>query len=307
MSNVVSDAGADQKDIYLPEAATVVNVQPMTAMESFFAFKLDSGRELGHMPGQFAEVSVPGIGEAPISVSSSPTQKGLFQMGIRRVGNVTNHLHSLKPGDRVGIRGPFGTHFPVDTVMKGKDILFITGGIGLVPLRSAINYVLDNRKDYGDVSILFGCKSPAERLFTRELAEWSACEDVTFDETVDVGDESWQGKTGVITSLMKKPVFDPKSTVQVSEELSKDLMPALEIKEPGNTIALVCGPPVMYKFVILELKELKVPIENIYVSLERRMKCGVGKCGHCQINQYYVCQDGPVFKFADVIDVQEAI
>ena len=308
MSNVMSDAGAARKDIYMPEAATLVNVVPMTGMESFFAFKLDSGRELGHMPGQFAEISIPGIGEAPISISSSPTRKGVFQMGVRRMGNVTNHLHKLQIGDKVGIRGPFGTHFPVDTVMKGKDIVFIAGGIGLVPLRSAINYVLDNRKDYGDVSILFGCKAPAERLFVRELADWRAREDVTFDETVDAcDDESWQGKTGVITTLMQGPVFDAKSTMQVSKEVSGELMPALKIADPKNTIALICGPPVMYKFVLLELKELEVQPENTYVSLERHMKCGVGKCGHCQINRYYVCQDGPVFKFSDIIDVREAI
>jgi len=306
MSSVKSDAGTIQKDIYLPETATLVNVVPMTRMEAFFAFKLDSGKELGHMPGQFAEVSVPGIGEAPFSISSSPTQRGVFQMCIRRTGNVTNHLHKLNPGDKVGIRGPFGTHFPVDTVMKDKDILFIAGGIGLVPLRSAINYVLDNRQDYGDVNILFGCKSPVERLFVKELEAWRKRDDVSFHETVDEADESWKGRTGVITTLMQARAFDPKSTLQVSKEVSEELLPALQLNKPSGTIALGCGPPVMYKFVLLELRELGVPAENIYVSLERRMKCGVGKCGHCQINQYYVCQDGPVFKYSDVVNVQEA-
>ena len=309
MSTATSGAAANQKDIYIPETATVLKAETMTEMEKFFEFKLDSGRELGYMPGQFVEVSIPGIGEAPISISSSPTQKDIFQMVVRKAGNVTNHMHNLKAGDKVGIRGPYGKYFPVDTAMKGKDILFICGGIGLVPLRSAIRYVLDNRSDYGNnINILFGCKSPSERLFTDELAEWGSRRDALFMETVDSAEDGWKGNEGVITTLMKRSdqQFDTKSTVQVGMDLSKMMAPGLTV-EPGNAIALICGPPVMYKFVILELKKLEIPPERIYVSLERHMKCGVGKCGHCQIGGYYVCQDGPVFKYSDVIDVQEAI
>ena len=273
-----------EKDIYLPERATVLKAEPMTAQEAFLELKLDSRAELGHKPGQFVEVSIPGIGEAPISVSSSPTQKGMFQLVVRKVGNVTKHLHQLKANDKIGIRGPFGTCFPVDDGMKGKSVLFVCGGIGLVPVRSAINYVLKNRDAYNDVTILFGAKSPAERLFTDELEEWRARADVVFEETVDSADKSWKGNVGVITRLMPKIKFDPL-----------------------NTIAIVCGPPVMYKYVILELWWKRMPNDNIYVSLERRMKCGVGKCGHCQINGLYACQDGPVFNYADVSEVPEAI
>lgn len=273
-----------KKDIYLPELATVQKADPMTELEAFLELTLDSGAELGHNPGQFVEVSIPGIGEAPISVSSSPTQRGLFQLVVRKVGNVTKHIHQLKPKDKIGIRGPFGTCFPVDDGMKGKDVLFICGGIGLVPVRSAINYVLTNRGDYNDVTILFGAKSPTERLFINELEEWRARDDVVFEETVDRADENWKGNVGVITRLMPKIKFDPL-----------------------NTIAVVCGPPVMYKYVILELWWKRMPNDNIYVSLERRMKCGVGKCGHCQINGLYACQDGPVFNYADVSEVPEAI
>jgi NAD(P)H-flavin reductase len=156
------------KDIYLPLPATVSKVKPMTKYESFFSCRLDSGEELGHMPGQFVEVSIPGIGEAPISVSSSPTRKGSFEMVIRKVGNVSQALHELKDGDKVFIRGPFGTAFPVDDEMKGKDVIFVCGGIGLVPVRSAIQYVLDNRDDYGRVIILFGARTPSDRLFVEE-------------------------------------------------------------------------------------------------------------------------------------------
>ena len=273
-----------QKDIYLPEPAEVLAAEPMTEMEVFLRFRLESGRELGHMPGQFAEVSVPPIGEAPISVSSSPTQAGGFEMVVRNVGNVTGALHKLAPGDTIGIRGPFGVPFPVDGAMKGRDLLFICGGIGLVPVRSAIRYVLDNRADYGKVTILFGARTPADRLFLDELREWQERDDVTYLESVDRPDDQWQGNVGVITTLMAELPVDPAATT-----------------------AVICGPPVMYRFVLLELFRLNVSRGNIYVSLERLMKCGVGKCGHCQINGIYVCQDGPVFKYADIEGFEEAI
>ena len=272
------------KDIYLPEWADVVRAEPMTKQEMFFEFKLASGRALGHMPGQFAEISVPGIGEAPISVSSSPTHGPAFQMVVRNVGNVTAAMHRLKAGQRVGVRGPFGTHFPVDGAMRGQDLLFVCGGIGLVPVRSAIDYVLAHRKDYGKVTILFGTKSPADRLFIEEARRWAAQPDTTFLETVDRGDETWKGRVGVITTLM----------------------PGLKL-DPARTVALICGPPIMYKFVIIELDKMKIAKENMYISLERHMKCGVGKCGHCQINGLYACQDGPVFRYGDVSEIREAI
>ena len=275
---------ARQDDIYRPEMATVVRSEPMTELERFIDLKLDCGKELGHLPGQFAEVSVFGVGEAPISISSSPTQGGSFQMVVRKAGNVTRAMHSLKPGDKVGIRGPFGTHFPVDGEMKEKDIVFICGGLGLVPVRSAINYVLHHRGDYGDVTILFGTKSPAERLFVDEVKEWISKGNVTYVETVDRGDEQWTGNVGVITTLMTDMAVDPRKTV-----------------------AIICGPPVMYKFAIVSLYKMGMVDKNIYVSLERNMKCGVGKCGHCQMDGLYVCQDGPVFKYADLAEVQEAI
>jgi sulfite reductase subunit B len=280
----MENAYARQDDIYLPEIATVVRSEPMTELERFIDLKLDCGKELGHLPGQFVEVSIFGIGEAPISISSSPTQDGSFQMVVRKAGNVTHAMHSLKPGDKVGIRGPFGTHFPVDGEMKGKDIVFVCGGLGLVPVRSAINYVLHHRGDYGDVTILFGTKSPAELLFVDEVKEWISKGNVNYIETVDRGDEQWTGNVGVITTLMTDMAVDPRKTV-----------------------AIICGPPVMYKFAIVSLYKMGMVDKNIYVSLERHMKCGVGKCGHCQMDGLYVCQDGPVFKYADLAEVQEAI
>ena len=273
-----------KKDIYLPLPATVNKVEPMTKLESFFSCRLDSGEELGHMPGQFVEVSIPGIGEAPISVSSSPTRKGSFEMVIRKVGNVSKALHELVAGDKIFVRGPFGTSFPVDGVMKGKDVIFICGGIGLIPIRSAIQYVLDNRDDYKRVIILFGAKTPRDRLFVDELDEWRHDKNVTLLQTVDLRDESWYGAEGVITTLL----------------------PLVKI-DKDNTVAVICGPPIMYKFVIITLLEAGLEENQIYLSLERHMKCGVGKCGHCQISNIYVCQDGPVFKFSDITDIEEAL
>lgn len=272
------------QDIYIPEPATLLNKKPLTEYETFYEFKLDSGRELGHGPGQFLEISLPGIGEAPISISSSPTQAGIFQMVVRRVGNVTTALSKLEPGDKVGVRGPFGTKFPVDTAMKGQDILLVCGGIGLVPVRSAINYILDNRRDYGRLTILYGVKSPSDRLFGDELARWKALPGVTVLETVDHSDEHWDGHVGLITTLL------PKADVN-----------------PAQTVAVICGPPVMYRFVLQELEKIGFKDESIFVSLERRMKCGVGKCGHCQMNDIYVCQKGPVFNYSDIKEVMEAI
>ncbi len=200
------------------------------------------------------------------------------------MGRVTAALHNVAPGGKIGVRGPFGSTFPVADKFLGRDLLFICGGIGLVPVRSAINYVLKRRADYGNITILYGCKSPAERLFLPELEAWAGRGDIVFAETVDRGEASWSGNVGVITTLIPKLSIDPDR---------------LEV--------VVCGPPVMYKFVLLELNNRKVPDDHVYISLERRMKCGVGKCGHCQINGFYTCMDGPVFTYRAVAGASEAI
>lgn len=269
--------------IYLPNLAEVIRIEELTKMEKLFEIKLLNGQDLGHQPGQFVEVSLFGIGEAPFSISSSPTKKSSFELAVRAVGNVTKALHNLEKGAIIGIRGPFGKGFPV-AEMKGRDILFVAGGIGLVPLRSLINYVLDNRADFGRVLILFGAKTPAEQLFLDELSLWRKRQDLEYWETVDRSDGKWKGHVGVITTLFPKINIDPRKTV-----------------------AVIVGPPIMYRFAILEAQVKGIPDEQIIVSLERRMKCGVGKCGHCQINHFYVCQDGPVFTYAQIKDIKEAI
>ncbi len=272
-----------EKPLYVPRPATLKRVEKLTESETLFEIQLDDGKPLGHQPGQFVELSIMGYGEAPISISSAPGGK-TFELAVRRVGDVTTKLHTLKPGDKVGIRGPFGKGFDIDA-LKGRNLLFIGGGIGIFPMRSLINYVLDNRSNFGEVTILYGCKRPSELLFKDEIAQWDNRTDINHFRSVDKCPEGecWDGEIGVITCLIPKASFDPKTTV-----------------------AIVVGPPVMYRFVIRDLKNLGMPEENIVVSLERRMKCGVGKCGHCQINGVYVCREGPVFSYKEIKEFPEA-
>jgi NAD(P)H-flavin reductase/NAD-dependent dihydropyrimidine dehydrogenase PreA subunit len=279
--NIQSEGNID----YVPRLATIVKKKPMTANETLFEIKLDDGTDLGHKPGQFAEISVFGIGEAPISLSSSPTKKGSFEICVRKLGTVTGKLHTLNVGDKVGVRGPFGNGFDAE-MLKGKDLLFIAGGLGIAPLRSLFNYVLDNRKQYGHIILLYGCKEPREMLFGDELRALKKRPDVELKSTVNwcPDGEEWTGTIGVITTLIPQVSFNPE-----------------------NIYAILCGPPVMYKFVIADLKNRNVPDNHIIVSLERRMKCGVGKCGHCQINEIYVCKDGPVFNYSKIKGIQEAL
>ncbi len=269
---------------YMPRWATIKRIRQETALEKLFEIELSDRTPLGHKPGQFVEISLLGIGEAPISISSSPNKTPGFDLVVRNVGNITRQLHQLKAGDKIGIRGPYGNGFNLDA-FRGRDVLFVAGGIGLVPLRSLIHNVLEERLSFGRVIIMFGTKSPEDLLFKDELAEWTNRRDIDFHITVDrAPHNAWSGHIGVITTLFPKIELDPKKT----------------------TVA-ICGPPVMYKYVLLELLSRGIPQQHIYLSLERRMKCGLGKCGHCQINNVYVCQKGPVFCYTDVLKLEEAI
>lgn len=267
---------------YLPQMAEVRRAEKLTELEKFFALRFPDGRALGHQPGQFVEVSLFGIGEAPISICSSPTDSEGFELCVRASGSVTNALHRLEAGSQVGIRGPFGRGYPMSE-MEGSDVLVVAGGIGLAPLRSVIRYVLANREKYGRLIILYGAKHPSELLFTEELRDWEQREDAELHLTVDRPDEAWKGHVGVITTLF------PRLTLQAAQ-----------------TFAVVTGPPIMYRFVLLELLGKGIPLDQILFSLERRMKCGIGKCGHCQINGKYCCQDGPVFTFPELKVLWEA-
>ena len=265
------------ESLYAPEFARLTSVAPMTELEQLFTIELPGGKSLNHAPGQFVMLSIPGVGEAPISITSSPSRSnGTFELCVRKMGDVTGALHGLQAGAMVGIRGPFGHGFPIDD-MRGKDMLVAPGGLGLAPLRSLINQVLDEREDFGRVVILYGAKRPAELLFRDELLAWANRTDIEFHVTVDRGEDGWDGNVGVITTLFPKVAIDPH-----------------------ETIAVTCGPPIMYRFVLMEMLGKGIPENHIYLSLERRMKCGVGKCGHCQINSLYCCQSGPVFTYDQI-------
>jgi sulfhydrogenase subunit gamma (sulfur reductase) len=270
--------------VYLPEAAKLMDIRSLTDREKLFTIELPEGISLHHQPGQFLEVSLPGVGEAPISISSSPSRSnGSFELCIRRMGLVTHALHQLEPGDSLGIRGPFGRGLPVESFC-GKDLLLAPGGLGLAPLRSLIQYVCDDRSRFGRVLILYGARNPAELLFLDELMEWEARSDMEVYLTVDRPAEGWEGDVGVITTLF----------------------PKIQVYAP-NTVAITIGPPAMYRFVLIELLALGISESNIWLSLERRMKCGVGKCGHCQINQVYTCIEGPCFSYDRIKNLGEAL
>lgn len=274
---------ASEKSLYLPRPVKLIEVETLARKEKLFRLQLEDGNVLDHSPGQFVEVSILGIGEAPISIASSPTRGPVFELGVRVVGSVTQALHRLRPGNTLGIRGPFGNGFPIPE-LEGRDLLFVAGGIGLCPLRSMIQYALDKRHQFGKVILLYGCRQPVERLFCQELREWRERDDIVLLESVDrcPADIAWEGSVGVITTLF----------------------PSLDV-EANRTVAMVVGPPVMYRYVVAECLKKGMAKENILLSLERRMKCGMGFCGHCQIDNTYVCLEGPVFSYARLAQLNE--
>jgi sulfhydrogenase subunit gamma (sulfur reductase) len=253
-------------------------------MDAVLELEMAKGRPLGHMPGQFVQVSMFGYGEIPISACSPPDRSGRFKLCVRPVGRVSKALHGASEGDWVGIRGPFGRGFPVEN-MKGRDILLAAGGIGLAPLRSLVQYIRDHREVYGRIILVYGARNPSLILFKEDVDTWRQDPSVEMYVTVDEADESWTGRTGVLTGPIKEEV---------------------EIR-PVHTMAAVVGPPVMYRFVAAELLAKGMSIRKIYFSLERHFKCGIGKCGHCQLNGIYVCQDGPVFRYSDLLGLSEAV
>ena len=273
------------QSIYMPIPARITHIEQFTELEKLFRIELPSGYSLDHKPGQFVELSVLGVGEAPISITSSPSRtNGSFELCIRRVGKLTGAVHRLKSGARVGIRGPFGRGFPIDR-FRGKDVLFVAGGLGLAPLRSLINEVLDERGRFGRVMIMYGTRSTADILFPAEVEEWAGRNDIEFHMTVDHPSDDWDGNVGVITTLF----------------------PNIKFQYTRNMVAVVVGPPVMYRFVLMELLSRGIAEGNIWMSFERQMKCAVGKCGHCQMHHIYTCQDGPSFSYAEIKHLEEAL
>jgi len=269
---------------YIPNLAVINEVKDLTYDTKLFmlSFKDKNVQEnFIYKPGQFVEIGVFGFGEAPISITSSPFVKNCFELCIKNMGNVTNKLYQMKKNDNVYIRGPYGNGFPFDEV-KNKDVLFVAGGIGLAPLRGLINEMLAHRNSFGKIQVLYGARTPEDMIFTDELKGWG--EKIKVLTIVDKGDFRWKGNVGVVGTLLTN---------------IKD--------ETKNTVAFVCGPPIMIKFVIKDLVKLGFKDEVIITTLERKMQCGIGKCGHCNIGGKYVCIDGPVFTYKQIKDLPEAL
>ena len=259
----------------IPKLGVVTDIRIDTPdVKTFRVVGLDGKKVFEHMPGQCAMLSIPGVGEAMFSITSSPTNTEFMEFSIKKCGCLTSWLHAMDVGQQITIRGPYGNSFPVETALKGKDLLFIAGGIGLAPLRSVINYVRDKRENYGKIQIVYGSRSKDDLVDYQEiLNEWIADENIEVNLTIDQPQEGWDGHVGFVPNYVK--------------ELQPDL---------GKTV-LMCGPPIMIKFTLQGLKELGFQETQVYTTMELRMKCGVGKCGRCNIGSKYVCKDGPVFRF----------
>ncbi len=273
---------------FIPEPARIVRTFNLTKDVKFFQFRIadmDKALSFKYKIGQFAMISVLGAGEAPFSISSTPSRPGLLEFCIRKTGTVTDAIFRLKENEMIGIRGPYGNGFPVEQ-MKYHDILVVMGGLGAAPLRSVLLYCLDNRDQFSRVILLHGAKKPDEMLLREEFLSLKERKDLECYLSVDKDDTGeWTENTGVVTTLF----------------------PKIKKLNPSNTFCLVCGPPGMYKFVLKELLKLNIPKNQILMTLERRMKCGIGKCGHCAIDYIYTCLDGPVFTYWDVIHMRELI
>lgn len=272
---------------YVPRKAVLLSRKELSPTCTLYRFRGEGGGPFSFTPGQFLLLTVPGVGEAPFSISSAPSEDGTFEFCIKRVGRVTDHLHrSAREGDVFGIRGPYGRGFPVEE-MKGKDVLFIAGGIGYAPLRSVLLHLLKERESVGQISFLYGVNTPVELIFRDEVREQAEAGTVHY----------W-------ISLMEGDLDD--FPAPWSRGLVTDFIPRVPA-DPENAIALLVGPPVMYRTAVEKLFEKGFREENIFLSLERRMECGIGKCGHCAIGYRYTCVHGPVFPYFEAITLTEAI
>ncbi len=258
----------------IPHVGVVTDVRIDTPdVRTFRVTALDGGVCFKHIPGQCAMLSIPGVGEAMFSITSSPTNTEFMEFSIKKCGCLTEWLHMMEPGQQVTIRGPYGNGFPVESDFKGKDLLFIAGGIGLAPLRSVINYVRHYRENYGKVDIVYGSRSKEDLVDYNEiLTEWCNEDGINVHLTIDREQESWDGHVGFVPNYVKELGFDTNKT------------------------AIICGPPIMIKFTLAGLQELGFDKTQVFTTMELKMKCGVGKCGRCNIGSKYVCKDGPVFR-----------
>ena len=259
----------------IPKLGVVTDIRVDTPdIKTFRVEAIGGGRAVEHyLPGRCAMLSIPGVGEAMFSITSSPTLTEYQEFSIKKCGCLTSWLHQMEPGQQITIRGPYGNGFPVKTDLKGKNLLFIAGGVGLAPLHSVINYVLDNRADFGTVDVLYGSRSADDLLDLDEIQNSWMKKYINVHLTIDRPQDGWDGHVGFVPNYVTELGFDPDKN------------------------ALVCGPPIMIKFTLQALTGLGFKKEQVFTTMELRMKCGVGKCGRCNIGSKYVCKDGPVFRF----------
>jgi NAD(P)H-flavin reductase len=242
-------------------------------VKTFRVLTPEGKKAFEHIPGQCAMLSIPGVGEGMFSITSSPTNQEYMEFSIKKCGCLTSWLHQMEVGQQITIRGPYGNGFPVESAFKGQDLLFIAGGIGLAPLRSVINYVRDNRDSYGKIDIVYGSRSKEDLVdFQEILEEWCKDEGISVHLTIDNPQDNWDGHVGFVPNYVKELGFSTDKT------------------------AIICGPPIMIKFTLAGLQELGFDKTQVYTTMELKMKCGIGKCGRCNIGAKYVCKDGPVFR-----------
>ncbi len=275
------------KNTYIPipmKVKKIITEDPARTLRTYdltFVNPEDKAK-FSYMPGQFCEFSILGKGESPFGIASSPTEKDYLRFTVNRTGYVTNEIHYLQEGDEVGIRGPLGNWYPAEK-FKGDNILIIGGGFAFTTLRSLIVYLLEHRSDYGEITVVYGARNPELFIYKDEIAEWEKRDDLNLHLTIDNEVKGWDKKVGFVPTV------------------TKEIAPTSE-----NTWCVVCGPPVMIKFTLPVLVELNFPADRIYTSLERKMKCGIGKCGRCNIGSHYVCIDGPVFSLEQLNEIPEA-
>ena len=268
---------------YVPIPVTVEKIITEVETKDIKTFRLtfhnrEDEANFQYRPGQFAELSLFGKGESPVGIASSPTQPGYLEFTVQKAGVVTGTLHDLEVGAPMGVRGPLGNSWPVE-YLEGKNVVIVGGGFAFTTLRSLINYMLceENRRRFGRITVVYGARMPGLLLYKEELAAWQKRDDIDLNITVDKGDADWQGKVGFVPTICK------------------EIAPSAE-----NSVALICGPPIMVRFTLPLFFDLSFSKENIYTSLEMRMKCGIGKCGRCNIGSKYICKDGPVFSLAEL-------
>jgi len=261
---------------YRPIETEVLAV--VTETPTIKTLKLRPKEEITFVTGQFIELTIPGVGEAPFTPSSRPSVKDILEVTVMKVGKVTENIHQLNIGDIVGLRGPFGKGYPLDE-FKGKEILVVGGGCGFAPLRSLMYSLFERSRDFKKLFFRGGCKTPQELVYRSETEQWRRREDLDLKLTVDAGDKEWKGNVGLVTTILDDIDIDCKTG-----------------------IAIVCGPPIMMKFATKKLLDLGFREENVYLSMEKNMSCGIGKCGHCRIGTFYACKDGPVFQYSKIKD-----